>query len=195
MVIIEIEDLRVTRNQGPICSVAQMTVNLGDRVAVLGQNGSGKSTLLRVLSGLERDYDGTCIVELKRKDRVYVDQDPYLFRGTVLFNAMYGLRARGLGRARAESMALQWLDKLGIAALAGSRVQNLSGGERRRTALARAMAIRPKLLLLDEPFSEMDRQGTARIEKALIDLSDTTILLASPTPVCDGVCGNYHQMA
>ena len=106
---------------------------------------------------------------------------PYLFRGTVLDNAVYGLRARDVGRLRCRNVAMHWLEKLGIAELALRRIDHLSGGERRRIALVRALVLEPRLLLLDEPFAEMDADGAARVIATLEALSDTTIIATSPT--------------
>ena len=194
MPLIDIDKLRVTRNHSPICQVSRLTIEHGNRVGIWGSNGSGKTTLLRVLAGLERYFEGNCQIQLSRRDRVYVDQAPYLFRGTVLFNAIYGLRARGLNRQTAESQAMHWLEKLGVQDLAHARVHRLSGGERRRTALAQAMAIRSKLLLLDEPFSDMDVDGRVRIEEALLNLTDTTVILASPTPLSEDFCHQIYEL-
>ena len=194
MPLIDIDKLRVTRNHSPICQVSRLTIEQGDRVAVLGNNGSGKTTLLRVLAGLEREYEGCFQTALNRTARVYVDQNPYLFRGTVLFNATYGLRAHGLNGAKAQVKATHWLEKLGIRALADARVNRLSGGERRRVALARAMAIESKLLLLDEPFSEMDTKGADSIQQAMEALPNTTIVLASPTSLPEGLCNRVCQI-
>ena len=180
MGIVEIDNLRVNRNGRTICRVSRLSIEPRDRIAVIGKNGSGKTTLLRVLAGLERDHEGTCEVEVSRRERIYVDQNPYLFRGTVLSNAMYGLRARGMTRKAARTRAMDWLDKFGVRGLAGSNVFQISGGERRRAALARAIAIEPPLLLLDEPLAEMDSEGAALVQQVLADLRDATILLTSP---------------
>lgn len=178
--VIEINNLRVDRNGRCICSVPRFSVSQGEHVGIVGRNGTGKTTLLRVMAGLENSYDGKCKVHTAPQQRAYVDQSPYLFRGNVLFNGMYGLRARGYSRKHAQAKAMRWIEKLGIGALAAAQVNLLSGGERRRAALARALAIEPELLLLDEPLAEMDDQGLATIESIFAELSDTTIVLTSP---------------
>ncbi len=192
--MIDINELRVTKNGRTICSISDLTIAPGERVAILGPNGSGKTTLLRVLAGLETQYDGRCIVGVSWKDRVYVHQSPYLFRGTVLFNATYGLRQRGSSRAECERLALHWLQRMGVGNLSGSRITHLSGGERRRVALARAMIIRPRLLLLDEPLADMDASGTAAVAAALDDLQESTILVASPTEVLQGLTTRTYRL-
>ena len=160
-----------------------LTIAPGETLGLVGASGSGKSTLLRVLAGLEHDYQGDCRVTTARKQRVFVDQNPYLFRGTVLFNVMYGPVAGGLGHKAAARTATQWLERLDITKLATAHIDRLSGGEKRRIALARAFAIEPELLLLDEPFADLDLQGIECVNQALAKLPQSTVLMTSPTSV------------
>lgn len=192
--MIDIHGLCVNKNGRTICSVSELEIASGERVAILGPNGSGKTTLLRVLSGLEKDYEGSCSVDASWRDCVYVHQSPYLFSGTALFNVTYGLRERGTNRAECERLALHWLQRLGVGKLSGSRVTHLSGGERRRVALARAMILRPRLLLLDEPLADMDEDGAAAVSAALDELQGSTILVASPTILPDGPTSRDYQL-
>jgi len=185
--IIEVQNLKVVKKSDVICSVRELAVETSERMAVVGPNGSGKSTLLRVLAGLERDFQGSCSVGVERKQRVYVHQTPYLFRGTVLFNVKYGLRSHGIRGTVCEQRARHWLERTGIAHLADSRAGRLSGGERKRTALARALAVDPRVLLLDEPFAELDENGAADIVRILTELQETTVVLVSPTPLRKGL--------
>ena len=158
------------------------------------RNGSGKTTLLRVMSGLEADFDGVCHVEASWKDRIYVHQSPYLFRGTVLFNVTYGLCQRGPGRAECNRLALHWLRRFGLHEMASDRVAHLSGGERRRIALLRAMILRPRLLLLDEPMADMDEKGAAAVAAALDELKETTVVVASPTTLSHGFTSRDYRL-
>lgn len=177
--MIGIEKLKVVRHGKTICCVPSLALERGERLSVLGANGSGKTTLLRVLAGLETDYQGACHLAIDRHDCVLVHQNPYLFRGSVLDNVVYGLRARHIARSTCNRIARQWLDRLGIVDFAARRVDYLSGGERRRTALARALAIEPSLLLLDEPLSDLDAEGTEAVAEVLNDLGHTTVVLTS----------------
>lgn len=192
--MIEIKDLKVNKNGSTICAVSELSVAPGERVAILGTNGSGKSTLMRVLAGIEHDFRGTCRVDVPWRQRVYVHQNPLLFRGTVLHNATYGLRARGGNGAAGEEQALTWLERMGIDALAWRRVNNLSGGERRRTALVRALVLKPRLLLLDEPLADLDDEGAAEVGRVLAEIQDTTVLIASPVDLPNGMTTRTYRM-
>lgn len=175
--MIEIANLRVQRGDQTICAVEQLSVAVGERVAVLGDNGSGKTTLLRVIAGLIDDYTGTCRVDVDSQRMTYVHQQPYLFRGTVLSNARY----RECSATEQGRSGQDWLERLQVAHLANQPTADLSGGERRRVALARALATQPRLLLLDEPLADLDDAAQAIVSEVLTELRDTTILIASPT--------------
>ena len=193
MALIKVENLKVERSGRTICAVPDLSVQPGERLGIHGGNGSGKTTLLRVLAGLDRDYDGQFRFSIHRSEVVYVHQRPFLFRGTVLFNAAYALRARGAGRQSAMARGMQMLQRLGIEKLASARVGHLSGGERRLAALARAMAIESKVLLLDEPFEDLDRHGMQRVIDIMAELPGTTILIASPKGLPDSVAtSEFH---
>ena len=181
--MIEIENLRVVRDGKCICAVDELSVAAGDRLAVLGANGAGKTTLLRVLAGLTNGYTGTCRVAVEGRRLTYLHQQPYLFRGSVLSNARYG-EVRGAGQGPSAS---DWLDRLQVGHLADRSTANLSGGERRRVALARALAMRPQLLLLDEPLADLDDDAAIVVCETLRQLDDTTILIASPTALPEGL--------
>ena len=134
---------------------ADLTAEAGEVVVVIGPNGAGKSTLLRAIAGLEpgrvvvqgRDWTD---LEVPRRRVGYVFQDQSLFPHlSALDNVTFGPRARGLGRAEAEQVARDWLERFGIAELADRRPRELSGGQAQRVAIARALATDPDVLLLD----------------------------------------------
>lgn len=191
---IRIDNLSVSKGKQVICRVAGFTVAPGERLGVGGANGSGKSTLLRVLAGLEQDFAGTCRIDIPQRERVFVHQTPYLFRGSVLHNMVYGMAARSIIRSERRRLALDWLRRFGVADLVDRHVAGLSGGERRRVALARACALRPKLLLLDEPLADLDESGADHVRKALAELSDSTILIASPIPLPEGLVARWFEL-
>ncbi len=156
----------------------------GEVVALLGPNGAGKSTVLRCLAGLTPIDSGEIRIDDIVVDRpgapvdVFVDparrrvgvvfQDYLLFDGmSVLENVAYGLRARGVPKAEARRVAGDWLDRMGLGAYATERPRALSGGQAQRTALARALATDPRLLLLDEPLAALDVGTRAAVRRDL----------------------------
>ena len=185
--MIDVSQLKVQREGKTICSVDQLEVESGARLTVLGSNGSGKTTLLRVIAGLTDNYSGTCRVAASRRELCYVHQHPLLFRGSVLNNVRYGRRPGGRD-------ARDWLRVVGMEHLASRSTHNLSGGEIRRIALARALAVEPKLLLLDEPLAELDRQASETVCQVLADLPATTIIVTSPTPLLGALGENTYSL-
>jgi molybdate transport system ATP-binding protein len=143
---------------------AAFTVEPGEVLAVIGPNGAGKSTLLHALAGLV-DVEGTArlggvdllALPVRQRRVGLVFQGQLLFPHlTALDNVAFGLRARGGSRTAAEATAREWLERFGIADLAGRRPGQLSGGQAQRVAIARALATEPDVLLLDEPFTGLD---------------------------------------
>jgi molybdate transport system ATP-binding protein len=161
---------------------AELTVAPGEVVALLGPNGAGKSTLLRAVAGLlavDRGrirLDETVLdepaqdvfVPSERRAIGIVFQDHRLFPHLrVIDNVAFGLRTRGVPRARARDEAAGWLERLGVAELADRRPRRLSGGQAQRVALARALASSPRALLLDEPLAALDAQTRAEVQGEL----------------------------
>ena len=138
----------------------------GEVLAVLGPNGAGKSTLLSVMALLERPDRGEVLFEGQpvagdalayRRRMAVVFQEALLLDASVRENAATGLRLRSVGRAERERRVARWLARFGINHLASRSARRLSGGEAHRVALARAFALEPEVLLLDEPFSGLDQ--------------------------------------
>jgi tungstate transport system ATP-binding protein len=158
----------VTVRYGPqvVLDLPELTVRAGEVLAIMGPNGAGKSTLLHVAALLVRPQIGTVWIggerSTRRTDRALrqrtamVLQEPLLFDVSVLANAASGLRFRGVAKREAERRATAWLEQFGIGHLASKNARTLSGGEAQRTSLARAFAVEPDLILLDEPFAALD---------------------------------------
>lgn len=135
--------------------VQALELHLGQVLAILGPNGAGKTTLLRALAGLERPRSGR--VETHAQGPVtMVFQRPIALSGSVLHNVRVGLSGLQLPRAERDRRAREALARFGIAELAERRSTQVSSGELRRLALARAFALGPAVLLLDEPFDDLD---------------------------------------
>jgi thiamine transport system ATP-binding protein len=158
----------VTVRFGTTVAVDRVSLGLedGQVLAVLGPSGCGKSTLLRVAAGLQQPtagsvhLDGTDItgVPAHRRGFALMFQDGQLFPHLdVAGNVGYALRLRRTPRRQREARVAELLELVGLGAYADRRPATLSGGERQRVALARALAVRPRLLLLDEPLSALDR--------------------------------------
>ncbi|KAA0921287.1 ABC transporter ATP-binding protein [Streptomyces apricus] len=148
----------------------------GEVVALLGPNGAGKTTALRALAGLtpltggRLRLDGTALERTPPESRPVgvVFQDYLLFPHlSALDNVAFGPRCRGASKAAARATAAEWLDRLGLAAHAGSRPRRLSGGQAQRVAVARALATRPRLLLLDEPLAALDARTRLEVRAQL----------------------------
>ncbi|MFJ9413438.1 ABC transporter permease [Streptomyces sp. NPDC101227] len=148
----------------------------GTTIAVVGPNGAGKTTLLRALLGLTPRAHATLrlgdtdvsALPPHRRGVAWVPQDGALFPHlSALTNTAYGLRAHGTPRAEARRAAQQWLDRLGVGHLAHRKPAQLSGGQAQRIALARALAARPRLLLLDEPLAALDQTTRAHVRHTL----------------------------
>jgi tungstate transport system ATP-binding protein len=147
-------------------------------LAVVGHNGAGKSTLLRLLALLERPTEGQVLFDgavvprrppasLRRRVTL-VEQRPILFRGTVRENLVYGLELRGMGRTAVNGIIGEVVDNLGLAPLLERRRHELSDGEVQRVAVARALALRTDVLLLDEPASSADRAAAGALYRTLV---------------------------
>ena len=133
-----------------------LTLRAGGPTMVIGPNGAGKSVLLRLLHGLLRPTAGRVAwalpEEAARRRQAMVFQRPVMLRRSVLANAQYPLKLAGLDPARAMAA----LERVGLSALAGRPARRLSGGEQQRLALARAWAMGPEVLFLDEPTASLD---------------------------------------
>ena len=174
-IVLEGRDLRVAYGGEVLVSVQHIAVQAGEVLAVIGPNGAGKSTLLRVLGLLEQPSHGEVrfrgksvpssargLLALRRRFAC-VFQEPLLCDTTVERNAALGLKLRGQSAAEVRQPVQTWLDRLGIAHLASRRARTLSGGEAQRVSLARAFAIQPDVLLLDEPFAALDPPTRAEL--------------------------------
>lgn len=148
-----------------VLSGVDLTLAGGEIVAILGPSGSGKSTLLKIVAGLEAPSLGQVWIEgqnvtlwpPEQRRCALMFQDFALFSHlNVLDNVAFGLLEQGIGRSRARALAQDMLALFGLAAMAMRRVWTLSGGEQQRVALARALITKPRVLLLDEPFSALD---------------------------------------
>ncbi len=164
--LLALRDIVVRYDGYAALTVSSLAVQSGEMLAILGANGAGKSTFLRVMALLQRPDEGSValfgidaqpINSLKLRRRVAtVFQNPLLLNESVYNNAALGLRLRGMASREIERRLTPWLERFGIEHLANRAAHSLSGGEAQRASLARAFAVEPELLLLDEPFAGLD---------------------------------------
>jgi len=188
----------------------RLAVHAGTLNVVRGRSGSGKTTLLRVLAGLERPDAGTvdvlgtdlggldraALAELRRRHVAVCGQRPVLVETLdVVGNLELVRQARGLDTS--AGLIDEWLDALGLAALRHRPVRVLSGGERQRVAVARALAVRPALALLDEPTSQQDEANVHRVVAVLAAAAQhgTAVLAATHDPVLAAAADTVLELA
>lgn len=140
---------------------------------VLGPNGSGKTTLLRVLHGVERLSGGTLSLskpgEHARRAQAYVFQSPIMLRRSVRANLAYPLQLLGCPKAEIEAKVATWARRIGLGDALERPAPRLSGGEKQKLALARALIRDPEVLFLDEPCANLDGRSTREIETLLLE--------------------------
>ncbi len=178
-----IEARDVTKRFGSFTALDDVSVEVpgGSLVALLGPSGSGKSTLLRVIAGLERPDSGTVLLDgvdvtsvpTQRRGVGFVFQHYAAFKHmTVRENVAFGLKLRRLPRQEVRRRVDELLELVQLVGLADRYPAQLSGGQRQRMALARALAVEPKVLLLDEPFGALDARVRAELRAWLRRLHD-----------------------
>ena len=144
-----------------------LAIQPGERVALVGANGCGKSTLLRLLHGLAAPTAGQ-VARAPSAQQAMLFQRPHLLRLSVQSNIALGLWLGGTPWGEAKGLALVALARVGLVELAQRNARKLSGGQQQRVALARAWALKPQVLLLDEPTASLDPHAKREVE-ALID--------------------------
>ena len=153
-----------------------LSISVGERVALIGSNGSGKSTMLRVLHGLLAPSTGVLSVKAFAAQAMLF-QRPYMLRASVLHNIALGLWLRGQSWAAAKDQALQALTRVGLTALATRNAKALSIGQQQRVALARAWAVKPQVMLLDEPTASLDPSAKHEVERLIAEFADSGMTL------------------
>lgn len=166
--------------KGPFLAVdgVDLTVGAGEFVSIVGPSGCGKSTLLALIAGLARPESGSVQVlgqEVKSVQKAVgfiFQKDALLPWRTALQNVTLGLRYRGVRRKEANERGAAWLARVGLSKFADSYPHQLSGGMRKRVAIAATLAFEPTIVLMDEPFSALDVQTRTLMENDLLSLWD-----------------------
>ena len=191
--ILEVKNLQVKRGGVSVLNISSLFVPEGKVLCLIGPNGAGKSTLLLALSRLLKSVNGDIIFRGQRIDSNHttgsyrrhiamVFQEPLLFDTTVFENVASGLKIRGMGQDEIRRVVEEYLERFGISHLINRSARKLSGGEAQRTSLARAFAIKPEIIFLDEPFSSLDpptRESLIEDLQRILRVTHTTAVMAT----------------
>lgn len=192
MALIEIKGLYKSFGRSEILNNINLDIEKGEVLALIGPTGSGKTTLLRLIDTLDQPTRGSIFFRgddlcrlsskekfLVRRRMAMVFQKPVMFSRSVYENVAYGLKVRGKGNSRDD--VLHTLEEVGLSGYESRSATTLSGGEMQRIALARAMAIKPEVLLLDEPTANLDPRSASAIDDLIGRLAKggTTVIMAS----------------
>lgn len=192
MSLLELNDITLLQG-GFELQIPQLALSPGRLYVLRGENGSGKSTLLRLLALLQRPQTGTVrfagqpviwkagSLKIHRRRITLLDQNPWLFSSSVEKNIAFGLKLRGIRGAKMQKMIDHSLDIVGLDGFQKRKAKELSDGETRRVALARALSLQPQLLLLDESTNNLDIENIEALEKFLVALpkQGMTVVIAS----------------
>ena len=206
--MLDIREVVVRFDGRTVLDHVSLQVDTGEVVAVLGPSGSGKSTLLRVVAGLLEPDSGAVLVDgddvthrpahLRRIGLVFQDEQlfPHL---DVAGNIAFGLRMRGDDTAAIRTRVDELLELVGLRGFGDRRVDRLSGGEAKRVALARSLAPRPAVLLLDEPLTGLDRELHDRLAAELATMlrstGTTALLVTHDVDEAAAIADRTHTLA
>lgn len=187
-------DINVELGKKHILKNVSLEVKTGQLISLLGSSGCGKSTLLKTVAGIIEPYSGDVLIDGKsvlgvpvhRRGAVIVFQDLRLFpHMTVAENVEFALKMSGMKKQQYREIAREQLEKVRLEGLEDRRISQISGGQMQRVALARAFAVRPSVMLLDEPFSSLDEELRLEMGNLLLELQReselTTVLVTHDT--------------
>lgn len=202
--ILSVRNLQKSYNGHVVLDIEELDF-LPQRIySLVGANGCGKSTLLQVLALLLKPTAGTLYfndlpiiwkrgeLQKVRRQVTLVHQSPYLFNRSVRYNLAYGLKIRGIHGDEQHHRIHEALETVGLAGFGRRNARELSGGEQQRVAIARALLLYPKVLLMDEPTSNMDKKSIADFDALIPTLieRDLTIIQATHMPDQPGRLGS-----
>jgi tungstate transport system ATP-binding protein len=188
-IVLELEEVGKAYGEVKALVDVSLQVRRNKILVVLGPNGAGKTTLLKLMAGLLSPNSGRILYkgnpvnaglsrQLRRKVTM-VFQRATVFNTTVYENVAYGLKIRGLPKAEVEERVLDALEKVGIRNLRDRKARSLSGGEQQKLSLARAIALKPEVLLLDEPTVNLDSSSASAVEAFISRIKRETTLVIS----------------
>jgi ABC-type sugar transport systems, ATPase components len=191
-----LQSIRKRYGSNVALDIEELTIVEGRLYTLTGANGAGKSTLLSILAflapptsgdifyaGKRVDWDHGSVEEYRRKVTL-LHQSPYLFGGSVHDNVAFGLKVRGIQGEEQRRRIDKALDVVGLRGFRDRKARELSGGEAQRVAMARALALNPEVLLLDEPLANIDRETTGLLETVIASLpaQGTTVVMTTHDP-------------
>lgn len=197
MTLLEVRGIRKSYNGILVLDIPALGFEEGKVYCLMGPNGAGKTTLLKIFNLIEWPDQGEVyyegervqkrgrILERVRREMTMLLQSPFLFNTTVYQNVAYGLKIRRVKHSLIPERVRASLGLVGLEGLEGRQVQELSGGEAKRVALARALAVTPRILLLDEPFANIDAQSRRVLDKTIHDMGQdgkTTVIFTTHNP-------------
>lgn len=167
--MLRVRNLSVGYGAEPVLEGIDLEVKTGEFASLIGPSGSGKTSVLRAVTRLLQPLAGSVELDLEPNDIGFLFQDDALLPWrTARQNVALGLRIRGNAVKEAENVADNWLGRLGLGVFGDRYPRQLSGGQRKRVAIAQVLALRPKLLLMDEPFASLDAIVRTRITQELL---------------------------
>ena len=191
-----LQSIRKRYGSNVALDVEELTIAEGRLYTLTGANGAGKSTLLGILAflapptsgeifyaGVRVDWNHGSVEEYRRKVTL-LHQSPYLFGGSVHDNVAFGLKVRGIPGEEHRRIVDRALDGVGLQGFRDRKARELSGGEAQRVAMARALALNPEVLLLDEPLANIDRETAGLLETVIASLParGTTVVMTTHDP-------------
>ena len=182
---LEVSQALVKRRGKTLLGPVDLRVSQTGFTIVMGPNGAGKTTFLRTLHGLERLSKGEVTWQVPlteaRLRQAFVFQTPIMLRRSVRDNLIYPLTLRGTKKAKARQLAEDWARRVGLGGALDQQAPQLSGGEKQKLALARALILEPDIIFLDEPCANLDGRAIREIETILQDAcaAGTRIIMAT----------------
>lgn len=197
---LHIKNLTKRYGDKTVLDIDKIIIEEGKISGITGPNGSGKSTLLNIISGMDNEYQGKIEYNgctLNREvalNMTHVFQKAYLFRRRVYDNIAYPLKIRKVNKDTEEKLVKEIIKRLEIEDLTEKKGNLLSGGESQKVALARAIVFKPKLLLLDEPTSNIDPESIKIMEREIVrfnrETNSTVVIVTHNLEQSQRICDN-----
>ena len=197
--LFSLKNIQFSYQDQRVIDIDTLEINKNNITVLRGPNGSGKTTLLKLLNRLiesdkgEIKIDGVILTdEMIRNKSIYLHQEPYLFNGTVESNLNIVLKIKGVNKRLWKGIARNKLNLVGLENFQKRKCHEISGGEKKRVALARALITEPEILFLDEPDANIDTESSLLLEKVLIHLRENgiSIIMSTHSKEFAYRCGN-----